>query len=70
MPLADLNLAGFSLLSLLALFFPGVGLIEHRKRRREQWRRYERGLDRIMLDEAGKIIEERDRERSHDEITR
>jgi hypothetical protein len=68
--LTDLNLAGLATLSGLVLFFPGVGLAEQRRERRERMRRAEEELNRVFLDEAGKIIEQARREEASEEHVR
>ena len=64
--ITDYNLAGLATLSGLLLFFPGVGLVERRRQRREQLRRAEEAINRLMLDEAGKIVEGKDKDHALD----
>lgn len=67
MHIADLNLAGLATIAALALFFPGIGLIEHRRRAvasRQSAQVQKRQLERLVLEEASRIVEERERQRA------
>jgi hypothetical protein len=62
---ADLNLAGLATISLLALFFPGVGLLERRAEARAKKRsaeRRQRELEQLMIEEAMQIVNQSARE--------
>jgi hypothetical protein len=74
MHVSDLNLAGLATLSFLVLFFPGVGLIEHRRRRaadRARGRAQKRELNKLVLEEAIRLLhEQQQREREAEQPAR